>query len=71
MKVAADFKGKDRSMGYRNGERYILRLHNFSPRSSCIVATPVSNLEAKPCPYRNVDALLENWENISPIEGGE
>lgn len=61
-KIAATFNGKDGSMGFKNGQEYILSVE-YSLGRSTIRIRMTTDLD-KSCMYDSIGAFLDNWNNI-------
>lgn len=59
--VRAIFIGEDGSMGFYNGQQYILDVR-LSPTAGYVVA----DIHRRPtaCPYSSIEAILRNWTII-------
>ena len=55
MEIQATFKGMDGNLGFRNGEKYLLKV-----KGDVIYRLP----DGQPCPYGSIEMFLRNWDNI-------
>ena len=59
MIIKAIFKGKDGSLGYKNGQEYLLQVEQYDNSKMLRIEHPTK------CVYSTLTSFLRNWENIN------
>lgn len=65
-RITATFKGKDGSLGYRNGKQYTLTIG--SGIDGMIINDVSRPNNSGRCEYSSLDSFFDNWDNVQVIQ---